>query len=247
MGKIIAVASGKGGVGKTTLSSALGIQFASLGKKTLVIDGDVGLRNIDIHLSVFNDVVYDLWDVLLGRCELEKAALRCPQSPHLYCLASPQAVLPSEVPENIFSDLCKKAADIFEIIIIDCPAGIGKLFFDAVKAADTVLVVTTPDNASIRDGQRIAQLTRGFKRKRVRLVINRVNPLMIKKHYASNIDEIIDNVSVQLIGLIPESPAFQKLANGNLKQLKAKSPEQISIHDIALRLTGKQKPLYKFW
>jgi len=246
MSTAICVASGKGGTGKTSVSSGLACCLAALDYRVVALDADIGLRNMDLVLGLQDRAVFDFTDVLTGRATLEKALTQHPQIPNLYLLAAPLGTNISDISIEDMKKLVEEIKKTFDFCIIDCPAGLGFGFDLAVAVADRALVVCTPDVASMRD----AQLTRLALREHgisdIRLVVNRVRPRLIKNLQAANIDEAIDKTGIQLLGIVPEDPRVIACANqGILVFTYMNTPAARAYRNIARRLVGEQIPLLK--
>lgn len=250
MGKIYVIASGKGGTGKTTITAALSSYFAIKQKRVLALDADIGARNLDIALGLSGKTVFDFFDILCGRCSIEKTLLFHPVLPSLHLLAAPQFL--SDEFENIFTpkivEQFKNLTDIlnekYDYIFIDGPAGIGPGLKLAAAGADASIIVATPDTAAVRDAdQAVAALT-GFGISHQRLIVNRVKPSLIRKGGCMNIDDVIDGVSIQLIGVIPDDPCVISAFNAGRILPLEKSPAAHAVINIAKRISGERvKPL----
>lgn len=247
MSTAICVASGKGGTGKTSVSSGLACCLAALDYRVVALDADIGLRNLDLVLGLSDRAVFDFTDVLSGRVTLEKALTQHPLIPNLYLLAAPLGTDQERVDIPAMAALVSKIKESFDFCIIDCPAGLGFGFQLAVAVADSAIVVCTPDVASLRD----AQLTRQCLRERgiedIRLVINRVRPRLIKNMQAANIDDAIDRTGIRLLGIVPEDPRVIACANqGKLVfTTHMNTPAARAWRNIAQRMLGSHVPLIK--
>ncbi|NLB80681.1 MAG: septum site-determining protein MinD, partial [Clostridiaceae bacterium] len=204
MANVLAIVSGKGGVGKTTVTANIGIALAAMGKKVLLIDADVGLRNLDIALGMQNKIAYHFLDVINNHCDLSKAIVIDEKYSGLALLSAPQFNSISDIDNNLFKKMINDASGLYDYILIDCAAGIGKCFEMSTSAADRIIVVAMPDVLSIRDADRVATKLENQNIKNVFLVINKINIDMIKKGDMIDIDTIINRVAIRLIGAIPE-------------------------------------------
>lgn len=247
MSRAICVASGKGGTGKTSVASGLACCLAALGKRVVVLDADVGLRNMDIVLGVADAALFDFTDVISGNVELSRALLTHPLIDNLSLLSAPlgEHAGRSTSPEEIAKLVCE-IKELCDFCIIDCPAGLDFGFNLAAAAADAAILVATPDTVSLRD----AQLTRAALRARgisdIRLVVNRVRPSLIRKLAAANIDEAIDRTSTQLLGIVPEDKNVIEAANkGTLLFSNLRAPAARAYRNIARRICGENVPLMK--
>ena len=203
MGEVIVVTSGKGGVGKTTTSANLGTGFALEGKKVVLIDADIGLRNLDVVMGLENRIVYDLVDVTEGVCRLKQALIRDKRYENLYLLPAAQTRDKNAVNPEQMKEVCAELVKDFDYVIIDCPAGIEQGFKNAIAGADKAIIVTTPEVSAVRDADRIIGLLEAEGKNNPQLVINRIRPHMVKKGDMMDIDDIIEILSIKLLGIIP--------------------------------------------
>lgn len=246
-GQVLVVTSGKGGVGKTTSSANIGAALSMLGKKVLLLDTDLGLRNLDIILGIENRIVFDIVDVVCGICDIEQALIEDKRFDGLFLMPASQTSDKDVLSEKQIKELILKLKERFDYIIIDCPAGIEQGFKNAVVAADKAIIVVTPDKTSIRDADRIIGLLEKNNLSDYVLLINRLRPDMIKKDYMLNIDEIIDILGIDLIGVVPEDEMIIVSANKNEPVvLNKKSKSGIAYKNVAERLTGNIVPLMEF-
>jgi len=246
MGKVIAVASGKGGTGKTTVVAALSSCLAVLGHKTLCIDFDAQLRNLDIVLGMTDFAVMDYMDVVSGRLELMAACSESPAIENLFFLSAPTVCLPDDVNASAFTSMFEVIRENFDFCFIDAPAGIGAGFQLAHSDVDMSIIVSTSDAASIRDANLTAKAIREMGVSNLRLLINRVTPKNLKK-IRTTIDDVIDTIGVQLIGLIPEDKNIFPALHENIPLILYK--KRISAYDFldtARRITGEDVPLQQY-
>lgn len=237
----IAVTSGKGGTGKTSFVSAVGSCLAALGHKTLCIDMDVGLRNLDISLGLTDRAVMDFTDVISGRCPLSRAAAQHPDIQGLFLLTAPVSLEAGVTPQAL-QTLIAEAKEQFEYIIMDCPAGLGEGFQLATAAADRGVVVSTTDPSALRDAQRtVMALTPRLEK--LHLVMNRVEPKMLRKLH-TNIDEAMNTAGLPLLGVVPEDHKVTLAAGaGKPLILTARRGAAVAYLNIAKRITGQRVPL----
>lgn len=247
MCEVIAVVSGKGGVGKSTVTASISFALALKNYKILAIDADVGLRNLDLLLGVEDAALFDFSDVLSGKCPFNKAVQVHPQIPSLHFLTAPQISAPEDISLNALQKICSLASGHFDYIFIDSPAGIGSGFLNAALASDRALIVATPDYTSIRDADRVAGLLVENGINDVRLIINRVRVDLMRKGLIANIDDMIDSISVKLIGIIPEDAAVIVECNAGKPVVLKKSMAAKAVDNIARRIIGEDVKLYKFW
>ncbi|MBP3937729.1 MAG: septum site-determining protein MinD [Clostridia bacterium] len=240
MGTITVVTSGKGGAGKSTVSAGLGCALADLGHKVLLLDGDAGLRSLDLMLGVSSATVYDMSDVFAGRCEPVRAIYPSPICRDVSVIAAPVHLEQLCSPEDM-RRLCQSFVQHFDDLIIDCPAGIGSGFEAAVAAADRALVVTTPDLVCARDANIVSDLLEA-KGIPARLVINRLRARPIRKGKTPDIDTLIDMAGIRLIGVLPDDEQVAT-ANANGNPLPLQSAAHEAFANIARRLQGENVPL----
>lgn len=243
MGKVIVVASGKGGTGKTTSVGAISSCLAALGHKTLCIDCDAGLRNLDIVIGMSNYAVTDFSDILSGLVSLEDACSEHPKIKGLYFLPAPAFRGPEEIDPEAMSELLAQIKEKFDFCLIDSPAGIGAGFRLAAHDADMALVVAVCDMSSMRDGQRVVQELHALGITEVRLIVNRVSPRHFRR-LGATVDDVIDTVGAKLIGLIDEDDNVFISSNSETPLiLYANKKAALQYLRIAQRLTGERIPL----
>ncbi len=204
MSEVIVVTSGKGGVGKTTTVANIGTGLASLDKKVVLVDTDIGLRNLDVVLGLENRIVYNLVDVIEGNCRMKQALIKDKRYPNLFLLPSAQTRDKTSVSPEQMKKLCDELKKEFEFIILDCPAGIEQGFKNAIAGARKALVVTTPEVSAIRDADRIIGLLEAEELKDIHLIINRLRIDMIKKGDMMSVEDVVDILAVPLIGTLPD-------------------------------------------
>lgn len=247
MSRAICVASGKGGTGKTSVASGVACCLAALGKRVVVLDADIGLRNMDIILGVSDSALFDFTDVISGNVSLENALLPHPIVENLYLLSSPLGEnVGRDTTVEELSALVVEIKKTCDFCIIDCPAGLDFGFRLAASVSDGAILVATPDTVSLRDAQLTRNALRGRGIKDIRLVVNRVRPSLIKKLAAANIDEAIDKTSTQLLGIVPEDKRVIEAANkGELLFKRFKTPAAKAYRNIARRICGESVALMK--
>lgn len=243
MGKITVVTSGKGGAGKSTISAGLGCALASLGKKVLLVDGDTGLRSLDLILGIGDRAVYDLSDVFAGRCEPIRAIYPSPLCERVSVIPAPVSLEQLCSPTDL-RRLCRGFIQHYDEVILDCPAGIGAGFETAAYAADRALVVTTPDLVCARDAGIVADL---LLRQQIpaRLIINRLRVTPILRGKTPDVDDVMDMAGLQLIGILPEDEKVAT-ASANGRPLPSGCDAAEALQNIARRLCGEDVPLKKF-
>ncbi len=241
MGYTIVVTSGKGGTGKSTVTAACGTALALRGKSVLLIDCDWGLRCLDLMLGITSETVYDLGDIIYGNCDIHNAIYEVPGINGLYVIPAPNSVDYLNKADEI-SNLCKSLANDFDYIIIDCPAGVDKGFRAAVAPANLALVVVTPDAVSVRDAEKVGELLKRNGIKNQRLIINKFKRSVLRYESTKNLDKIIDSVSIQLIGVVPEDKNVQHLeALG--QPIYGNSRAASAFRRIAARIEGEDVAL----
>ena len=247
MGKAIVVTSGKGGVGKSTSTANIGTALAVLGKKVVVIDADVGLRNLDVIMGLESRVVYNSMDVLEGNCELEKALVKDRRTKDLYLLAASQKNNKSDIQPEQMKKLCLELKETHDYVLIDSPAGIEQGFQNAAVGADEALIVTTPEVAAVRDADRIIGLLQNMSINDLYLIINRLSPEMVKTGDMMEPTDVIDILSINLIGVIPEDKEILiSTSRGMPSTYNHKSDAGHAYKRIAQRLEGEDVPIPEF-
>ena len=237
---LIVITSGKGGVGKTTTTANLGSALALKGKKVALVDTDIGLRNLDVVMGLENRIVYDIVDVVEEKCKLKQALIKDKRFNELYLLPAAQTRDKSAVNEEQMKELTDKLREEFEYILIDCPAGIEQGFKNAIAGADRAIVVTTAEISSIRDADRIIGLLEASEIKNPELVINRLRPNMVKKGEMMDVDDIVDLLSIDLIGVVPDDEFIITQTNkGEPVVTNKKAPSGRAYVEAARRILGE--------
>ncbi|MBR0483864.1 MAG: P-loop NTPase [Oscillospiraceae bacterium] len=239
--KLIAITSGKGGTGKSSISYGIGYTLAKQGNRTLIIELDFGLRCLDIMFGMEGTVRHDLGNVLKNNMQVLDAVSRVPGVSNLEILCAPKDPFMKVTAEQVVN-ICRGVRKYYDFIIIDTGAGISSHVFDIVEQANLILVVTTPDPICIRDATMMSDEFYKRGNKRQRLIINKVSEEVIKSKMIQNLDEIIDAVGIQLLGVIPDD-AMLKEATGKGKKLPLEAPCLEAFDAISKRLTGEQVPL----
>lgn len=245
MGQTIAVVSGKGGTGKTSFTANVGMALARLGHRTLCLDCDVGLRNLDIALVMTDRAVMDFTDVMDGRCTLEEAAAAHPQQKNLFLLTAPARFGVQEINAQGFQALFPEINRQFDYCLVDAPAGLGAGFRLAVSGADRAVVVTTTDASSLRDAQRTVMELEEFPRERLHLVVNRCKKKLLRSLHQT-IDDAIDTAGLPLLGVIPEDETMPLYAGRGIPLLLTTNDCAAQAYrNIARRIDGQRAPLMK--
>lgn len=247
MSKIIGIVSGKGGVGKTTLCAGIAFSLAARGKNVIAIDGDIGLKNLDILLGMVDNIAFDLTDILTERCMISKAIQVHESYPNLHFISASQNADADSIDKNRFRKLCRYLRTHYDYVLVDAPAGLGTGFRNIIDSCDECIVVATSDLTSIRDAQKCAGLVSGINGLTSYLVLNKINPQMITKGYLQNIDDIIDSVSLRLLGIVPSDDGIIIHSNSGTPIIGTKSICAQPIKNIAGRLCGENVPLDKYF
>ena len=240
MGEVIVITSGKGGVGKTTTTANLGSSLAEAGKKVVLVDTDIGLRNLDVVMGLENRIVYDIVDVVEEKCKLRQALIKDKRFEELFLLPAAQTRDKSAINEEQMKELTKKLKEDFDYILIDCPAGIEQGFKNAIAGADRAIVVTTAEISAIRDADRIIGLLESSEIKNPELIVNRLRPNMVKKGEMMEVDDIVDLLSVDLVGVVPDDEYIITQTNKGEPVIKnKKAPSGKAYIEIARRILGE--------
>ena len=243
--QVLTVTSGKGGVGKTTVTANLATALAMLGKRVTAIDADIGLRNLDVVMGLENRIVYDLVDIVEGRCRLRQAMIKDKRQPELYLIPAAQTRDKTAVSPSDMVLLCDQLRQEMDYIVIDSPAGIERGFRNAVAPADKVLIVTNPEVSAVRDADRIIGLIEAEEKGPGQLIINRVKPQMVSRGDMLSVDDVLDILAVELLGVIPEDERILVASNQGLPLvmhgLNGSSAGEAFRH-VARRLDGESVP-----
>ena len=243
-GKTIVITSGKGGVGKTTTTANIGTGLALRGHRVVVLDTDIGLRNLDVVMGLENRIVYDLVDVIEGRCKLNQSMIRDKHLPELYLIPAAQTRDKNCINSEQLTDLCRKLEEEFDYIIIDCPAGIEQGFRNAIGPAQEAIIVTTPEVSALRDADRVIGLLEASELHRPRLIINRIRPGMVKRGDMLDKDDIVDLLAVDILGMVPADDRLITATNQGIPVIHdKKAPSGLAFSRIAARIDGDDVPL----
>ena len=243
-GKVITVTSGKGGVGKTTTTANIGAALALRGRKVVCLDADIGLRNLDVVMGLENRIVYDIVDVIEGRCKLNQAMIKDKRIPGLFLIPAAQTRDKNAVSPNDMIKICAELREMVDFVIIDSPAGIERGFRNSIAPADEILIVTNPEVSAVRDADRIIGLIEAEEKGPAYLIINRVNIKMVRQGEMLESEDILDLLGISLIGVVPEDEQVIVSTNRGLPiATEDKSVAGKSFRNIAGRLDGEEIPL----
>ena len=242
MGEVIVVTSGKGGVGKTTTSANVGTGLAKLDKKVVLIDTDIGLRNLDVVMGLENRIVYNLVDVVEGNCRIKQALIKDKRYSNLYLLPSAQTRDKSSVTPEQMKKLTEQLKEEFDYIILDCPAGIEQGFQNAIAGADRALVVTTPEVSAVRDADRIIGLLEANEMSKTHLVINRLRMDMVKRGDMMSAEDVVEILAVDLIGVVPDDENIVVSTNQGEPLVGNDTLAGQAYMNICKRVTGEEVP-----
>lgn len=245
MGEAIVITSGKGGVGKTTTTANIGTALASMGKKVVLVDGDTGLRNLDVLMGLENRIVFTLLDVIEENCRLKQALIKDKRYENLFLLPTAQTKDKNDVkPEQMLNLVNELKADN-DYVIIDCPAGIEQGFENAVIGADRALIVVNPEVTSVRDADRVIGKLDAKGLDNHQVIVNRIDYEMVKRGDMLGIEDVIDNLAIKLIGAVPNDREITVSTNrGEPIVLNENSKAGRAFRDIARRITGDEVPFH---
>lgn len=243
MSEVIVITSGKGGVGKTTTTANIGAGLAVLGKKVLVIDTDLGLRNLDVVMGLENRIIYNLVDVIEGSCRLKQALIRDSRFASLYLLPSAQTKDKSAVSPEQMRKLVDEIREDYDYILIDCPAGIEQGFKNAISAADSAIVVTTPEVSAIRDADRIIGLLETQGIRSVRLLINKLRIDMVRHGDMMSVEDVTEILAVDLVGVVPDDEQVVIATNQGEILSREQGLAGAAYDNICHRICGEEIPI----
>ena len=242
-GKVIVVTSGKGGVGKTTTVANLGCGLALRNRRVVMIDADIGLRNLDVVLGLENRIVFDLVDVAEKKCRMRQAMIKDRRFDGLFLLPAAQTREKDAVSPDQMHAICLELKEEFDYVLIDCPAGIEQGFKNAVAGADEAIIVTTPEVSAVRDADRIVGLLQARELTDPWLIVNRIRPDMIRKGDMMDIDDVNDILALDLLGIIPDDETIIVSTNrGEPVVTDRSSRAGEAYRNIAGRLEGENIP-----
>lgn len=243
MSEVIVITSGKGGVGKTTSTANIGTGLAKLGKSVVMIDTDIGLRNLDVVMGLENRIVYNLVDVVEGNCRMKQALIKDKRYSNLYLLPSAQTRDKTAVNPEQMKKLIDELRPEFDYILLDCPAGIEQGFKNAIAAADRALIVTTPEVSAIRDADRIIGLLEANDIHKINLIVNRLRMDMVKRGDMMSIEDVIDILAIDLIGAVPDDEHIVIATNQGEPLAGDSSLAGTAYMNICKRILGEDVPL----
>lgn len=246
MGEVIVITSGKGGVGKTTTTANVGTGLAKLNKKVVLIDTDIGLRNLDVVMGLENRIVYNLVDVVEGNCRIKQALIKDKRYPNLYLLPSAQTKDKNAVSPEQMRKLADALREEFDYILMDCPAGIEQGFKNAIAGADSALVVTTPEVSAVRDADRIIGLLEAEEMKRIHLIVNRLRGDMVKRGDMMSAEDVVEILAIDLIGVVPDDENIVVATNQGEPLVGTESMAGQAFMNICRRILGEEVPLLDF-
>lgn len=244
--QVIVVTSGKGGVGKTTTSANIGTGLAKAGYKVCLIDTDIGLRNLDVVMGLENRIVYNLVDVCQGNCRVKQALIKDKKHTNLYLLPSAQSKDKTAVTPGQMVKVVDRLKEEFDYVILDCPAGIEQGFQNAIAGAESALVVTTPEVSAIRDADRIIGLLEANGFTKIKLIVNRLRPEMVRRGEMMSVDDVVDILAVPLIGVVPDDENVVISTNQGDPLVGSQTPAGIAYENICLRILGKEVAFINF-
>ena len=245
LSEVIVITSGKGGVGKTTTSANLGAALASMGKSVVLIDADIGLRNLDVVMGLENRIVYHLVDVVEGYCRLHQALIKDKRFDNLCLLPAAQTKDKTSVTPEQMRQLCTELKAEFDFVLVDCPAGIEQGFKNAVAGAESAIIIATPEVSSVRDADRIIGLLEAESMPPPRLICNRIRPAMVRRGDMMDIPDILDILAIDLLGVVPDDESIVVSTNrGEPAAPSATSRAGQAYRNIAQRLLGENVPVF---
>lgn len=242
MSEVIVITSGKGGVGKTTTTANVGTGLAKEGKKVVLIDTDIGLRNLDVVMGLENRIVYTLVDVIEGNCRINQALIKDRRFPNLYLLPSAQTRDKTSVSPEQMAKLTAELRDEFDYILLDCPAGIEQGFKNAIAGADRAIVVTTPEVSAVRDADRIIGLLEANNLKQSHLIINRLRADMVKRGDMMSSQDVVNILAIELLGIVPDDESIVVSTNKGEPLVGNKSMAGQAYANICKRIMGEEVP-----
>jgi septum site-determining protein MinD len=246
MSEVIVITSGKGGVGKTTTTANVGTGLAKMGYSVVLIDTDIGLRNLDVVMGLENRIVYNLVDVVEGNCRIKQALIKDKKYPNLFLLPSAQTRDKTSVSPEQMKKLTDELREEFDYIILDCPAGIEQGFKNAIAGADRALIITTPEVSAIRDADRIIGLLEANEIKKMELVINRIRMDMVKRGDMMSQEDVVDILAIDLLGIVPDDENIVVATNQGEPLVGSDCQAGQAYMNICKRINGEDVPFMEF-
>lgn len=244
MGEVIVITSGKGGVGKTTTTANIGTGLAMEGKSVAILDADIGLRNLDVVMGLENRIVYDIVDVVEGNCKLKQGLIKDKRHENLFLLPAAQTKDKTAINPDQMKALVGELKEMVDYVIVDCPAGIEQGFQNAISGADRAIVVTTPEVSAVRDADRIIGLLEANGLENPKLIVNRIKQDMVNRGDMMNIDDMIEILAIDLIGVVPDDEFIVISSNkGEPAVMDANSMAGKAYRNIVKRIMGEEVPL----
>ncbi|MEW6283589.1 MAG: septum site-determining protein MinD [Candidatus Eremiobacterota bacterium] len=214
MGKVVVITSGKGGVGKTTCTANLGAGLALAGKSVILVDADIGLRNLDLVMGLENRIVFDLVDVVEQKCRsFRQALIKDKRFDNLFLMPSAQSKDKDAVKPDQMKALCTEMKEAFDFVLVDCPAGIEMGFKNAIAGADEAIVVTNPEVSAVRDADRIVGLLEASEKASIKLILNRVKSDMVRRGQMLSVHDVQEILNIDLLGMVPEDERILHASN----------------------------------
>lgn len=247
MGEVIVITSGKGGVGKTTCSANIGTGLAKLGYKVILVDTDIGLRNLDVVMGLENRIVYNLVDVIEGKCRIKHALIRSSEYDNLYLLPSAQTKDKTSVTPWQMQKLATELSEEADYVILDCPAGIEQGFKNAIAGASHAIVITTPEVSAIRDADRVIGILKNNNSDftqitKISLIINKIRTNMVKKHDMLSPEDVVEMLGVDLLGILPDDDNIVISTNKGIPLAGDSTLAGTAFSNICSRITGSEVP-----
>ena len=246
MSEVIVITSGKGGVGKTTTTANVGTGLAKMGYNVVLIDTDIGLRNLDVVMGLENRIVYNLVDVVEGNCRIKQALIKDKKYPNLFLLPSAQTRDKTSVSPEQMKKLTEELREEFDYIILDCPAGIEQGFKNAIAGADRAIIVTTPEVSAIRDADRIIGLLEANEIAKMDLIINRIRMDMVKRGDMMSKEDVVDILAIDLLGIVPDDEIIVIATNQGEPLVGTDCQSGTAFMNICKRIIGENIPFVEF-
>ena len=244
MSEVYVITSGKGGVGKTTTTANLGVGLALQDKKVVLMDADIGLRNLDVVMGLENRIVYDIVDVIEGNCRLKQALIKDKRYSNLCLLPAAQTKDKNAVTPEQMQKLCDALREEFEYVLIDCPAGIEQGFKNAIAGADKAIVVTTPEVSAVRDADRIIGLLEASEIRNPLLILNRIRPDMVRRGDMMALEDVTEILAIDVLGVVPDDESIVVSTNrGEPCVTDMDSRAGQAFRNITRRILGEIVPL----